>query len=717
VGLDCDSAYRELTKRRDDICGFDPREHQRIVWNKLSEDIPGFCLLSGTGSGKTEAVMIPSLVFDKRLIMVYPVRSLVEDQIERAKRYIRQLLMCKLSEGRTQERKTLIIDMGGTEEAYKYRLFDEKSIKVILDQIRFWSSIRNFRGITISENHSDEPREQFGSNVDLRAMSRKLEELIDNRKGFELIFSAGPKIMIDIVDVDAGQFLVLKSRKHYYGGDVILTTLDKFIYRFFGYGEKKWNLLYPYRFLINPKKLLIAFDEAHAYGEVAYTNFVRLISSLIASPQITVAIMSATLPNAFTDYLKTKFRFELVRGGDYKGEKTYKLHEIDDPKARNKKILELVKQNSVNRIIVIRNTVKNAFYIYSSLTKRKDDTTNTYNFNGVPVFFYHGRLFDFVKSERYKELKKLDRAESPYILITTHAIEVGCDLNSNIMITDFCNPHQLIQRSGRCAREKNSHGILHVIGDELLAEEKFLKEDLVDYQHFVEVLKENSGKTLPEERIRNEIIKHKLARDEITDALFRLMYSYVYNFDRTKENLHESGILVTRSWEPSVNVVLLKNNADLERIREIVSNREKNIEELLDFLLEQKWSYSTSPLRISLESLSKDEDGEERYRAKDFLQDTFVTGVDDSRTSEDEMGYVKGNLNPYLNEIYVFYKPHEPLNKNPYVFGLVSLPKIFDLKTVDVKKRVLIKKQLMSDDYKNWTGDVKVEYIDLSDVS
>ena len=251
----------------------------------------------------------------------------------------------------------------------------------------------------------------------------------------------------------------------------------------------------------------------------------------------------------------------------------------------------------------------------------------------------------------------------------------------------------------------------------MLEEEKFLKEDLIDYQHFVEVLNDNNGKSLPEEKIRNEIIKHRLANDEITDALFRLMYSYVYNFDRTKETLHGSGILVTRSWEPSVSMVLLKKDADLKRIREIVSEKEENAEELLDFLLEQKWSYSINPIRISLESLCKNEGGGEAYNLKNLQQDTLVIGVDDSRTIDEEKGYVKGKLNPYLNEIYVFYKPHEPLNRNPIGFGLVSLPKIFDLKTLDIKKRVLIKKQLMSDDYKNWTGDVKVNYIDLSALS
>lgn len=706
MDLDCNSAYKK-------ICGFDPRDHQKIIWDKLSENTIGICLLSGTGSGKTEAVLIPSLVFDKRLIMVYPTRSLVDDQIDRAKKYIRQLLAHKIS-----DRKTLIVDMGETEEAYTYRLFNVKSIDIIIDQIKFWRSKKDFKGITIKKDYSSETKEYLENDFDLQIISRELEKLIENRTGFELVFSAGPRITINIVDIDDGRFLVLKSHRHYYGGDVILTTLDKFIYRFFGYGERKWNLLYPYRFLINPKKLLVAFDEAHAYDEVAYTNFVHLISSLIANPQITVTVMSATLPDAFINYLTSRFDFELIKGGDYKGEKTYDLHEINDPEDRKKKILELIKKNPVNKIIVIRNTVRNAFYIYSSLSQHKDDATNVYDFNGVPVFFYHGRLFDFVKSERYEQLKKLDRANKPYILITTHAIEVGCDLNSNIMITDFCNPHQLIQRAGRCARVEGSHGVLHVIGSELLDEETFLKEDLIDYSHYVELLKEDTGKKLPEERIRNKIIKHKIAQDEITDALFELMYSYVYNFDRTKETLHESGILVTRSWEPSTNVILLRKETNLEsNIREIINNKEKNIEELLDFLSEQRLIYSKTPLRISLESLSKGEGNDERSELRDFQRDTFVVGVDDSRISEDEMGYVKGNLNPYLNEIYVFYKPHEPLNQNPYGFGLVSLPKIFGLKTVGVKKQVLIKKQLMSNDYKEWSGDVKVEYLDLSDIS
>ena len=703
MAIDCVRAYKE-------ICDFDPWDHQTTLWDKLSEDITGICLLSGTGSGKTEAVLIPSLVRDKRLIMVYPTKSLVDDQIERAKSYIRRLLMHKIS-----EKKTLIIDTGETEEAYQYKLFDQKSVDAIVDQIRFWSSTRNFEEVIVKQDGCGE--QHFKRGFDPQEIERKLRDLTENRTNFELIFWPGSRTTISIADVDEGRFLALGSRRHFYGGDVVLTTLDKFVYRFFGYGERKWNLLYPYRLLINPRKLLVVFDEAHSYDEVAYTNFVRLISSLIANPQITVAVMSATLPNAFVDYVTSEFGFERVRGGDYKGEKKYELHDINDSEARKKKILELVKEDPVNKVIVIRNTVKNAFDIYSCLRERKDDVTNIHYFNDVPVFFYHGRLFDFVKSDRYKQLKRLDKENKPYILVTTHAIEVGCDLDSNIMITDFCNPQQLIQRSGRCARKKDSQGILHVVGTELLNEEKFLEEDLVNYSLFVKVLKDNNDKALPEDVIRNEIIRHKIACDEMTDALFKLMYSYVYDFDRTKEALHESGILVTRSWEPSVNLVLLRKEADMKRIRDFVNDKKKNVEEILYFLMEQKWSYSKNPLRISLKSLSKGEYSEGKDDYKGFQENVFVVAVDDSRTSEDEMGYTRGNLNPYLNEIYIFYKPQERLNQNPIEFGLVSLPKLFNVKVVGMKKQVLIKKQLMPDDYKEWDRDVKIEYLDLPDVS
>ena len=41
-----------------------------------------------------------------------------------------------------------------------------------------------------------------------------------------------------------------------------------------------------------------------------------------------------------------------------------------------------------------------------------------------------------------------------YLLFTTSAIEVGCDLDAHLLITELCNPDSLIQRAGRCNRKR-----------------------------------------------------------------------------------------------------------------------------------------------------------------------------------------------------------------------------------------------------------------------
>ena len=47
---------------------------------------PALLLKSPTGSGKTEAVLVPSLLEERRLFLIFPSRSLVEDQIGRCEK-------------------------------------------------------------------------------------------------------------------------------------------------------------------------------------------------------------------------------------------------------------------------------------------------------------------------------------------------------------------------------------------------------------------------------------------------------------------------------------------------------------------------------------------------------------------------------------------------------------------------------------------------------
>ena len=67
-----------------------------------------------------------------------------------------------------------------------------------------------------------------------------------------------------LMAVDTGD----EDDKAFYRADVILTSLDKFLYRFFGYGKKRWSYLYPYRIALDHTRgTILILDEAHAYEE------------------------------------------------------------------------------------------------------------------------------------------------------------------------------------------------------------------------------------------------------------------------------------------------------------------------------------------------------------------------------------------------------------------------------------------------------------------
>ncbi|PIW19815.1 MAG: CRISPR-associated helicase Cas3', partial [Armatimonadetes bacterium CG17_big_fil_post_rev_8_21_14_2_50_66_6] len=104
------------------ITGFEPNPMQAAMWERVGADDCAVLLKSPTGSGKTEAVLAPSLATvlrpdeakRRRLFMVYPARSLVEDQIGRISGMFTRLSQ----DGR---RLSLVVDTGGQS---KRRLFE-----------------------------------------------------------------------------------------------------------------------------------------------------------------------------------------------------------------------------------------------------------------------------------------------------------------------------------------------------------------------------------------------------------------------------------------------------------------------------------------------------------------------------------------------------------------------------------------------------------------
>lgn len=474
------------------LAGFTPNPMQAAMYEAVMEAHPAILLKGPTGAGKTEAILFPALVKSYRLILPLPAKSLLEDQKERVEKYL--IKFSGFSENQDRE-ISLVVDTGSQMHRWVYK---------------------NGNDITKS--------------------------------------------------------LGVKPRRHLYKGDVILTTLDKFLYRYFSFGDKQKSFIFPLR--INQPNTLICFDEAHSYDEISFTNFQSLVQSLYEAGR-SLILMTATMPEQLIErfnYLdKIDFIDDTKRSEELNQfqqqtlkrpyEKQRKFEWISNLQ-RDQEFPEMFQQafgqiilqeweqsNTSRRILAVVETVRDAAAIYQQIKDRISADTQSQD---QYLFLYHGRIADKLRPELYKKIKQRDEEVKPYILITTSAIEVGCDLNSEVLISQICPPENLIQRVGRCNRKgdvKDAKVIL--VGDRIPDFANTLDEAAWDkYEESLKSLTKFDAKIIGECISRSQHID-----DYRVVELFSMLHDYVYGADLTLQSNHEKGLVVTRSWTPSVTLI------------------------------------------------------------------------------------------------------------------------------------------------------------------
>ncbi|MCC3437457.1 MAG: CRISPR-associated helicase Cas3' [Oscillatoriales cyanobacterium] len=486
----CETAYQALSKGK-----YISNPMQQDVWDAIANPNPAFLLKAPTGSGKMEAVLFPCLAKGYRLILPLPSRSLVEDQKQRIERYIKTF--SALPENKDLE-FSLVVDTGSQMERLIY---------------------------------------QNGERVERK----------------------------------------INSRRHLYKGDVILTTLDKFLYRYFAFGDKQKSFVFPLRIhrdKTHSEKTLICVDEAHSYDNISFTNFHSLVQSLYEAGR-SIVLMTATMPQQHLD------RFDYLKVIDYINnlENVNSLREFQQQSYETKAFewLNEVQRDSTNplhfqtqvaqivlrewksksnrRIIAVVETVTDAVEIYTQVKNELAFNTDT---QGQFLFLYHGRISDipkdseFSRSTRYKNVKNHDENDLPYILITTSAIEVGCDLNSEILISEMCPPENLIQRAGRCNRRGNvPDAKVILVGNAIQDFANTLDES--GWETYKETLKQLTDFNTA--KISECILRSHYVDDYRVVELFSMLHDYVYSADLACQPAHEKGLVVTRSWTPSATLV------------------------------------------------------------------------------------------------------------------------------------------------------------------
>ena len=457
--------YQNLTK-------FKPNPMQEELFDFIApkDTNPALLLKAPTGSGKTEAVLIPSLASNRRLFLIFPSRSLVDDQIDRCEEYLLH------ASERSDRSYALIVDTGA--------------------------------------------------------------------ESMRTVFKDGKELE--------------KGKRHLYDGDVILTTFDKFLYRFFGFGEPKKSYIYPFRIHHSGKrKNLFCFDEVHAYDQVAFVNFERLIKALYKA-DLDVVVMTATMPDTYeknlnfldtVDYITgdNKLKLECWQNQIQKRQHPNKAikHVATKPKKVRDEICVYISQQYEpdKRTIVTIETIEDLVPVYQYMKERN---------RGKNIFLYHGRLTDRQRKKVYRKLKARENNDEGYLLFTTSAIEVGCDLDAHLLITELCNPDSLIQRAGRCNRKgKIPDAKIVVVGDKIRPFLSDISEE--EEKEYLNLLRmQQNGRFVPNEIL--DLMKYEPHSDYRAEVLFDMLYEYLYEARLENKPLHDRGLVITRSFEPSLTL-------------------------------------------------------------------------------------------------------------------------------------------------------------------
>ena len=465
------TVYQQLAGEK-----FTPNPMQEELFTRITAEgeNPALLLKAPTGSGKTEAVLIPSLNAERRLFLIFPSRSLVDDQIDRCEKY----LQC--ASEKTGRSYALVIDTGA-------------------------ESVRT-------------------------------------------VFKDGEALE--------------KGRRHLYDGDVILTTFDKFLYRFFGFGEPNKSYIFPFRIHHSRQQNLFCFDEVHAYDQVAFVNFERLVKALYKA-NLDIVVMTATMPDTYqkelnfldtVDYITGENQLELERWQETEQNRQYPnkaiKHIAAKPKEVRNEICAYVSQQyeSSKRTIVTIETIEDLIPVYQYMKERN---------RGENIFLYHGRLTNPQRKKVYRELKARENKarennDQGYLLFTTSAIEVGCDLDAHLLITELCNPDSLIQRAGRCNRKGQiPNAQIVIVGNKIPAFLSILSEEKTE--KYLEKLQQQSGDNFNPGDILG-LMEYAPHSDYRAEVLFDMLYEYVYEARLENKPLHDKGLVITRSFEPSLTL-------------------------------------------------------------------------------------------------------------------------------------------------------------------
>lgn len=245
--------------------------------------------------------------------------------------------------------------------------------------------------------------------------------------------------------------------------DIIVTTLDQFLYGFVRASKQVGRHLdMPAGSIASS---IIVFDEAHMYRDGFTFSIMRALMEILHKSNIPFVVMTATMPESLEKSLFENIAINteriIVGDIDLKSNLKIVLNEealIDGNDVNiSDELLEKIKHK---KTLIVLNQVGRAQRVYDEIKTRL-------GLNDKKIVLLHSR---FTKSDRqihenealsiipHKEDGKLIRPEGPGIVVSTQVLEAGIDFSAELLLTELAPADSLIQRAGRCARYESEKG-------------------------------------------------------------------------------------------------------------------------------------------------------------------------------------------------------------------------------------------------------------------
>ena len=231
----------------------------------------------------------------------------------------------------------------------------------------------------------------------------------------------------------------------YWPKRVFSATVDQFLgFLQYGYG--------PMCMLPVLADSVIVIDEVHSFDRHMFTALKEFLKNF----NVPVLCMTATLPNDRREML-------VECGLTLSGEPPEDLKVISDaPRytlthvGTREKTFDAVRSALAanKRVLWVANTVKRCHEITAKFAISPDKMETP---DGVPVYCYHSRFKLSDRVNRHNDIIGALKVGQPGALgVTTQVCEMSLDLDVDLLVTEECPVTSLIQRMGRCNRERNA---------------------------------------------------------------------------------------------------------------------------------------------------------------------------------------------------------------------------------------------------------------------